>query len=340
MHVADLFGRPLENLRLSVTDRCNLRCLYCMPEADYTWLPREEILSFEEMLRLVRVFARLGVHRLRLTGGEPLLRRNLPELISMLRGVEGLSEIAMTTNGVTLADFAAALARAGLDRVTISLDTLDPERFRAMTRRDEHARVLSGVAAAVAAGLSPVKIDAVIVRGVNDDELVPLLDYGSAVGAEVRFIEYMDVGGATHWSREKVVSREQMLEAIGAALGPPVPLEADGAAPAERFRLPDGRVFGIIASVTAPFCQRCDRSRLTADGLWLTCLYATAGLDLRGPLRAGASDEELAALLTARWRERGDRGAEVRLALRGRGSAATAEELRRDPHREMHTRGG
>jgi cyclic pyranopterin phosphate synthase len=340
MHVADLFGRPLGNLRLSVTDRCNLRCLYCMPEADYTWLPREQILSFEEIERLVRVFVRLGVHRLRLTGGEPLLRRDLARLVAMLRGIDGLEEIAMTTNGVTLAESAEELARAGLDRVTVSLDTLDPARFKEMTRRDDHARVLAGIEAAAAAKLSPVKIDAVIVRGVNDDELVPLLAYGASTGAEVRFIEYMDVGGATHWSPERVVSRAQMLEAIGRASGEAEPIDEGGAAPAERFRLPDGRVFGIIASVTAPFCRRCDRSRLTADGLWLTCLYATSGLDLRGPMRAGASDEELAQKLAGSWKARQDRGAEERLALRERSAAATPEELRRDPHREMHTRGG
>jgi cyclic pyranopterin phosphate synthase len=340
MHVADLFGRPLGNLRLSVTDRCNLRCLYCMPEADYTWLPREQILSFEEIERLFRVFVRLGVRRLRLTGGEPLLRRDLARLIGMLRGIGGLEEIAMTTNGVTLAESAEELARAGLDRVTVSLDTLDPARFKEMTRRDDHARVLAGIEAAAAARLSPVKIDAVIVRGVNDDELVPLLTYGASTGAEMRFIEYMDVGGATHWSPERVVSRAEILEAIGRALGKAEPVDEGGAAPAERHRLPDGKVFGIIASVTAPFCRRCDRSRLTADGLWLTCLYATAGIDLRGPLRAGASDEELAEKLAGTWKSREDRGAEERIALRERSAAATPEELRRDPHREMHTRGG
>jgi cyclic pyranopterin phosphate synthase len=340
MAIPDAFGRPLRSLRLSVTDRCNLRCVYCMPEADYSWLPREEILTFEEIARLISVFAGLGVDRLRLTGGEPLLRRELPSLVSMLAEGGLLSEIAMTTNGVGLADEAARLARAGLSRVTVSMDTLDPRRFRTMTRRDVHARVLAGIEAAVAARLSPVKLDAVIVRGVNDDELVPLLDYGRRTGCEVRFIEYMDVGGATHWTMDKVVSRAQMLEAIGRALGPPEPLASGDSAPAERFRLPDGRVFGVIASVTAPFCSRCDRSRLTADGLWLTCLYATSGLDLRGPLRSGATDQELAELLTGRWRERQDRGAEERLALRGRRAPTTPEQLREDPHLEMHTRGG
>ncbi|HEY7862246.1 MAG TPA: GTP 3',8-cyclase MoaA [Thermoanaerobaculia bacterium] len=340
MAVTDALGRPLSNLRLSVTDRCNLRCVYCMPEADYAWLPREEILTFEEIARLSSVFARLGVDRLRLTGGEPLLRRDLPRLIAMLASERRLREIAMTTNGVLLSGAATDLARAGLTRVTVSLDTLDAGRFHAMTRRDDHAGVLAGIDAAVAAGLTPVKLDAVIVRGVNEDELVPLLDYGRSVGAEIRFIEYMDVGGATHWKRELVVSRAEMLEAIARGLGPPMPVEESTTAPAERFRLPDGRVFGIIASVTAPFCRRCDRSRLTADGLWLTCLYATKGLDLRGPLRAGASDEEIAGLLAGGWGGRTDRGAEQRLALRGARAAAPVEELRQDPHREMHTRGG
>src|SRR5215470_10510067 len=318
MSVLDELGRPLRNLRLSVTDRCNLRCAYCMPEKDYVWLPRQELLTYEEIGRLTDVFLRLGVRRLRLTGGEPLLRRDLPELVQLLAEKPGLDDFAMTTNGVLLEESAAALRRSGLHRVTVSLDTLRPERFAALTRSDDLRKVLSGIAAAAAAGFGSLKLDAVVMRGVNDDELPALLDYGRTVGAEVRFIEYMDVGGATRWRREDVVSRAEILEALATAHGAATPIVEESSAPAERFRLPDGTVFGIIASTTAPFCSACDRSRLTADGVWYLCLYAARGVDLRGPLRAGAGPDELAALLTTGWRNRRDRGAEERLALRSR----------------------
>ena len=337
----DRLGRPLCSLRLSVTDRCNLRCSYCMPEEEYVWLPRADILSFEELVRLAGVFGALGVEKLRLTGGEPLLRRDLAGLVSLLRSQAGLPDIALTTNGVLLADQAVALAAAGLARVTISLDTLRPERFKLLTRRDEHARVLAGIEAARAAGFRGTKLNTVVLRGVNDDELVELLEFGRARELEVRFIEYMDVGGATGWNAETVVSRAEMLARLAARFGriEPDPLD-DPTAPAERFRLTDGTPFGIIASTTAPFCAACDRSRLTADGLWYTCLYAPTGTDLRGPLRAGAGDDELAARILGVWRERNDRGAEERLALVARGRLAAASELRSDPHLEMHTRGG
>jgi cyclic pyranopterin phosphate synthase len=340
MSLTDTLGRPLQNLRLSVTDRCNLRCQYCMPEKDYVWLPRGEILSFEEIGALADVFTGLGVDRVRLTGGEPLLRRDLPELVRILAGKPALSDIAMTTNGVLLVESAGRLKSAGLHRVTVSLDTLKAERFQALTRFDEHARVLAGIEASVAAGFASVKIDAVVMKGVNDDELVPLLEYGKRAGAEMRFIEYMDVGGATRWSREKVVSRAQMLRALERHYGPIAPVIEKTSAPAERFRLPDGTVFGIIASTTLPFCRSCDRSRLTADGLWYLCLYAAKGTDLRGPLRAGATPEELRELIASGWRARADRGAEERLALRERAPLVPLADLRRDPHLEMHTRGG
>ncbi|HXX31709.1 MAG TPA: GTP 3',8-cyclase MoaA [Myxococcaceae bacterium] len=342
----DTLGRPLRNLRLSVTDRCNLRCSYCMPEPDYVWLPRSELLTFEEMTRVVGVFCSLGVDRVRLTGGEPLLRHQLPELVRRLAAEPRLRDIALTTNGVLLAELARPLREAGLGRVTVSLDTLRPERFRALTRRDEHARVLAGIAAVRAAGFPGPKLDAVVMRGRNDDELVSLLDYAREQGAELRFIEYMDVGGATRWRREDVVPRAEMLEQLTRAHGPiePVPEEGPpgerGRAPAERFRLPDGTVFGIIASTTSPFCRSCDRSRLTADGTWFLCLYARAGLNLRRALRAGASDAELAAMLRIGWQHRVDRGAEQRLALRDRQPLVDVAELREDPRLEMHTRGG
>ena len=338
--VRDVFQRSLRNLRISVTDRCNLRCHYCMPEEDYVWLPREEILHFEEVSRLVDVFITLGVDKIRLTGGEPLLRRDLPALIELLAAKRGVRDLALTTNGVLLAEQVGVLKDAGLRRVTISLDTLRPDRFAALTRRNTHERVLEGIAAVPRAGFTDTKLDTVVIRGVNDDELADLIEFGKTVPAEVRFIEYMDVGGATRWSPDRVVSRSVMLEVLARRYGRIEPVAETSTAPADRFRLPDGTVFGIISSTTAPFCADCDRSRLTADGMWYLCLYALAGIDLRGPSRAGASGEELAALITGRWSARIDRGAEERLALRDRTPLIQIAELRQDPHLEMHTRGG
>jgi cyclic pyranopterin phosphate synthase len=340
MPLRDTQGRFLRNLRISVTDRCNLRCAYCMPEEEYVWLPREEILQFEEISRLVDVFIELGVDKVRLTGGEPLLRRDLPALIHPLAAKPGLRDLAITTNGVLLAEHAASLKAAGLHRVTVSLDTLDPARFVALTRRTTHARVLEGIASLARAGFTETKLDTVVMRGVNDDEIVPLIEFAKTVPAEVRFIEYMDVGGATQWSMDKVVSRQQILDVVRGHYGAVEEVAEVSTAPADRFRLPDGTVFGIISSTTAPFCADCDRSRLTADGQWYLCLYATRGIDLRGPLRRGASTEELKALITGRWGTRTDRGAEERLRLRDRSPLVKIAELRRDPHLEMHTRGG
>jgi cyclic pyranopterin phosphate synthase len=340
MTVSDSFGRPLSNLRLSVTDRCNLRCAYCMPEREYTWLPREDILHFEEIGKLVDVFADLGVDRIRLTGGEPLVRQDLSELVRILAEKPRIHDLAMTTNGVLLAEKARDLRRAGLRRVTVSLDTLRPEVFRELTRFDALGRVLEGIEAAAGAGFASLKIDSVVIRGVNEDEIVPLLEQGKRWGAEVRFIEYMDVGGATRWSRERVVSRAEMLEKLERHYGGVAPIREESSAPAERFRLPDGTSFGIIASTTAPFCRSCDRSRLTADGLWYLCLYATSGIDLRRPLRAGASVSELRDLIASTWSRRTDRGAEERLALRERSPLVPLADLKKDPHLEMHTRGG
>jgi GTP 3',8-cyclase len=340
MITRDIFGRLLRNLRISVTDRCNLRCAYCMPEEEYVWLPRAEILHFEEIERLVDVFIQLGVDKVRLTGGEPLLRRDLPRLIRLLAAKPALRDLAITSNGVLLAEQAPGLREAGLHRVTVSLDTLRPERFAKLTRRDTHAQVLEGLAAVTRAGFADTKIDTVVMRGVNDDELADLIEYGKRVPAEVRFIEYMDVGGATRWSMDKVVSRKEMLARLEERYGRIETVVEDSTAPADRYRLPDGTVFGIIASTTAPFCADCDRSRLTADGLWYLCLYAQQGTDLRGPLRAGASDEELKALIAGRWEVRRDRGAEDRLAQRDRAPLLQVATLKRDPHLEMHTRGG
>jgi GTP 3',8-cyclase len=337
--ILDQFQRPLRNLRLSVTDRCNLRCSYCMPEAEYVWLPREDILHFEEIETLVDVFTGLGVDKVRLTGGEPLLRRNLPDLIRRLAARPAIRDLALTTNGVLLATQARLLRDAGLHRLTVSLDTLHADRFQRLTRYDELERVLAGIE--TAAPLFPgLKIDSVAIRGVNDDELIDLIEFGRRHGAEVRFIEYMDVGGATHWSMDRVVSRAEMLQRLEAHYGSIVPVAEASSAPADRYRLHDGTVFGIISSTTEPFCRNCDRSRLTADGMWYRCLYATGGTDLRQLVRSGASADDIAAVVRQTWQARRDRGAEARLASRDRHALIPVDSLRKDPHLEMHTRGG
>jgi GTP 3',8-cyclase len=338
--LVDRFGRPLRSLRLSVTDRCNLRCHYCMPEADYAWLPRNTLLSFEEITLLTGVFLRLGVDRVRITGGEPLLRRDLPGLVRQLAALPGLRDLALTTNGLLLAGQAAALRRAGLQRLTVSLDTLDRARFHDLTRVDAHGAVLAGIDAARHAGFSSLKIDTVVIRGTNEDEIPDLIAFGRRHGAEVRFIEYMDVGGATRWSPDTVVSHDEFLERIVERLGPVTPLGERGSAPADRFALSDGTTFGIIASMTRPFCADCDRARLTADGMWLLCLYARAGTDLRRPLRAGATAADLTTLIRTVWSQRADRGAEERLHIDRRDPFVPLAALRRDAHLEMHTRGG
>jgi cyclic pyranopterin phosphate synthase len=337
--IRDLLGRPLRNLRLSVTDRCNLRCSYCMPEAEYVWLPRHDILQFEEMSTLIDVFARAGVDRVRLTGGEPLLRRDLPELIRLIARKPEIRDLALTTNGVMLGEHARQLHLAGLHRLTVSLDTLRADRFQALTRFDSLNQVLAGIDEAVNY-FERIKLDAVIIRGTNEDELVPLLEYAKRIGAELRFIEYMDVGGATQWSPERVMSRVEMLAVLANEYGPITPIVEATSAPADRFRLADGTIFGIISSTTEPFCSSCDRSRLTADGMWYRCLYATTGTDLRAPLRAGTSPDDLLKLLTQEWTARTDRGAEERLRVRDRTSLVSASSLKKNPHLEMHTRGG
>ncbi|MEV4312634.1 GTP 3',8-cyclase MoaA [Actinocrispum sp. NPDC049592] len=339
--VRDVHGRPMGALRISLTDRCNLRCRYCMPEEEYAWLPRADLLTFEEIERLTEVFVSVGVDKVRLTGGEPLLRRGLPDLVRRLAGVPGVKDLAMTTNGVLLGRNAETLREAGLHRITVSLDTLRPDRFTELTRRGTHGDVLAGITAAVATGLTDLKIDTVVMRGFNDDELVDLIEFGREMSAEIRFIEYMDVGGATHWSKEKVFSRAEILKEISSHYGSCEEIRKTDVAPADRFRLPDGTVFGIISSTTQPFCATCDRSRLTADGMWLRCLYAMTGTDLRTPLRDGATDAELRELIAGTWQRRTDRGAVDRLSQRETGRVfVSVESLKRDPHLEMHTRGG
>ena len=311
-----------------------------MPETDYVWLPRQDILTFEETSQLVDVFVDLGVDRLRITGGEPLLRKDLPELIAPLADKPGIKDLALTTNGILLGDQANRLRTAGLHRITVSLDTLQAERFQRLTRFDELNAVLHGLDRAAQASFDSVKIDTVVIRDVNDDEIIDLLEHGRALGAEVRFIEYMDVGGATRWSADDVVSRQDILAVIEAHYGPVTAVEEETSAPADRFRLPDGTTFGVISSTTEPFCRLCDRSRLTADGLWHLCLYAASGTDLRGPLRSGASRAELTALITNTWSARTDRGAEARLETAQRQPLVPLETLQKKPHLEMHTRGG
>jgi cyclic pyranopterin phosphate synthase len=331
------------DLRISVTDRCNLRCSYCMPEENYTWLPKAEILTFEEIVRLVDLFAELGTTKIRLTGGEPLLRSDLHRLVKMIAQRPAIHDLALTTNGIRLGEQLDLLRGAGLRRVTVSLDTLRPERFRALSRRDGHDKVIEAIGAVGRAGFLDTKIDTVVIRGVNDDELADLIEFGKTVSAEVRFIEYMDVGGATHWSMEKVLSRAAMLAALAARYGriEPIGREGEGAsAPAVRFRLADGTTFGIISSTTEPFCSSCNRGRLTADGTWYLCLYAMHGVSLRNALRRGDSNEMLLDLIRTTWQRRADRGAEGRLAARKRGPLVSLSVLKQDPRLEMHTRGG
>jgi len=311
-----------------------------MPEEEYVWLPRNDILTFEEISQLVDVFTSVGVDRVRLTGGEPLLRKDLSSLVRTLVDKSEIHDIALTTNGLLLSTHAEELHAAGLHRLTVSLDTLQEHRFKELTRFEGVSLVQEGIAAATAAGFSNLKIDTVVIRDVNDDELFDLLDYAHSVDAEIRFIEYMDVGGATRWSTNNVVSRVEMLDRIAKQFGSVAAIDEVSSAPADRFRLPTGQTFGIISSTTEPFCRACDRSRLTADGLWYLCLYARTGTDLRKALRGGASTSELRELVSSVWTARGDRGAELRLTAEDRQSLIPIETLQKEPHLEMHTRGG
>lgn len=307
MDLVDPFGRTIRDLRISVTDRCNFRCTYCMPAEGMTWLPRREVLTFEEIERLARIFVeRYEVDGIRLTGGEPTVRAHLPVLVEKLSGLvvphDSRSpragqqvDLALTTNGATFRLLAHELRAAGLQRVNISLDTLVREKFERMTRRDELPRVLDGIQAAQEAGFHPVKVNAVIERGVNDDEILDLARFGRDWGVEVRFIEFMPLDATGHWMNDKVVSQDEIVAAIDAVY-PLAQVPARGAAPAESWRYLDGAgTIGVIPTVTKPFCGDCDRVRLTADGQFRTCLFATTEFDLRAMLRSGASDDELAA---------------------------------------------
>jgi len=314
----DTFGRPLETLRISITDRCNFRCVYCMPKEvygrDHKFLERSELLTLEEIARVTAIFAALGVRTVRITGGEPLVRRNVEHLIELLHAIPAL-EIALTTNGALLPQKAEALARAGLDRVTVSLDSVDDEAFRALNDVDFPVqKVLEGIDAAAAAGLR-VKVNAVVKRGANDDGLVALAEQFRGTGHTLRFIEYMDVGNTNGWRLDDVVSSDEIVAAIG-AVHPLEPVAADRPdETARRWRYRDGAgEIGVIASVTKPFCGGCSRARLSAEGRLHTCLFAQKGHDLRAPLRLGASDEELAGILRGIWSRRSDRYSELRTA--------------------------
>ena len=312
------FGRPLETLRVSITDRCNFRCVYCMPKEvygrDHVFLERKELLSFEEIARVTAVFAQLGVRVVRITGGEPLVRRNVEDLVELLHAIPGL-ELALTTNGALLPQKAEALARAGLDRVTVSLDSIDDAAFRALNDVDFPVqKVLDGIDAAAAAGL-PVKVNAVVKRGVNDDGIVALAERFRGTGHVLRFIEYMDVGHTNGWKLDDVVSADEIVGRVNAVW----PLEPVASASADstslRWRYADGAgEIGVIASVTKPFCGGCSRARLSAEGRLYTCLFALRGHDLRDPLRAGATDEELTDALRGIWTKRTDRYSELRTA--------------------------
>jgi cyclic pyranopterin phosphate synthase len=315
--VLDAHARPLRSLRLSVTDRCNLRCRYCMPQAHARWLPRAELLTFDEIGGAVGLLSALGVRRVRLTGGEPLMRRDLPALVARLTAQSGIDDLALTTNGTRLAPLALPLRAAGLGRVTVSLDTLDRRRFEAITGTDGLDQVLAGIDAALAAGLRPVKLDTVVLQGTNDREIADILQMAWARGLEPRLIEYMPVGHETTWKPAEALRAAEMLEAITRRFGPVRPGGPQGASPARAFELEDGRRFGIVAANSAPFCGRCDRARLTADGMLLGCLHDRHALDLKSPLRAGASPSELSALVERWWSARRSRGAEQR----ARGSA-------------------
>ena len=294
MDLIDPFGRTIRDLRISVTDRCNFRCTYCMPEEGMKWVPRSEVLTFEEIERLARLFVeRFDVTGIRLTGGEPTVRAHLPVLVRKLAALG--ADLAMTTNGSTLRNMAHELRDAGLRRVNISLDTLERDKFLQMTRRDELERVLDGIEAAKEAGFDPVKINAVVERGVNDNEIVDLARYARDHGVEMRFIEFMPLDATGHWLHDKVVGQDEIVAALSAAF-PLEPVPARGAAPADRWRYTDGRgMVGIIPTVTKPFCGDCDRVRMTADGQFRTCLFATSEFDLMAMMRAGASDDQVAA---------------------------------------------
>jgi GTP 3',8-cyclase len=310
----DALGRPLKDLRISVTDRCNFRCSYCMPLEKYEWIDRREILSFEEITRLAKLFVQLGVEEVRLTGGEPILRHGLEQLVSQLAKMDRLKDLCLTTNASLLSEKALVLAQAGLKRINVSLDTINKEKFQQMTRRDDLVHVLEGIFAAMRHGIKPVKLNSVIQRGINDDGILDLVEFSRQNGFWIRFIEYMDVGNSNNWVSDKMVSKKEILEIINERY----PLQEigrnDASAPAVNYSFLDGiGNIGVIASVTEPFCSGCTRGRLTADGKLVTCLFSDKGHDLKKLIRAGADDRAIIEAIRLAWSTRKDRYSEERL---------------------------
>ena len=316
--LVDALKRPVKDLRISVTDRCNFRCSYCMPLDEYEWIDKKEILTFEEITRLARIFVSLGVDKIRLTGGEPLVRQNLDRLVSKISGLSGLKDLCLTTNGALLAEKVALLKEAGLRRVNISIDSLDPDKFKRITKRGDLAKVLEGVFAAKKHGLDPIKLNAVVERGVNDDDIIPLVEFSREHGFAIRFIEYMDVGNSNNWTSAKLVSKKEIIEEIHSRYPLKEVGRADESAPSVDYEFVDGHGdVGVIASVTEPFCSSCTRVRLTADGKVVTCLFSQLGHDAKALLRGGASDDAIAEWLSSIWKQRTDRYSDERLqALR------------------------
>lgn len=312
--LVDAHNRPIKDLRISVTDRCNFRCTYCMPLDEYAWIDKKEILTFEEITRLATQFIQLGVEKIRLTGGEPLVRQNLDHLVAKLSAIEGLEDLCLTTNAALLANQIDALQRAGLKRVNISIDSLDPERFRRMTKRGDLSKVMDGIFAAKAAGLAPIKLNAVVERGVNDDDIIPLVEFSREHGFAMRFIEYMDVGNSNNWTSAKLVSKKEIIGKIHARYPLREVGREQGSAPSVDYEFIDGKGdIGVIASVTEPFCSSCTRIRLTADGRIVTCLFSQMGHDVKTLLRGGASDDAIRNFLASIWQNRTDRYSVERL---------------------------
>jgi cyclic pyranopterin phosphate synthase len=312
--LSDVYKRPVRDLRISVTDRCNFRCTYCMPLDEYEWIDKREILSFEEISRIARLFVRAGVEKLRLTGGEPLVRNNIEKLVADLAGIPGVKELCLTTNGSLLAEKAAALKLAGLKRINVSIDTLDRDKFRRMTKRGDLDKVLEGLFAAQRQGLDPIKINAVVERGVNDDDILDLVAFAREHGFTMRFIEYMDVGNANDWTSKKLVPKKEIVESIHSRFPLKEIGRSQGSAPAVDYEFADGAgQVGVVASVTEPFCSTCNRARLTADGKLVTCLFSGVGHDLKTRLRSGATDEEIFAFIGGIWQRRSDRYSAERL---------------------------
>lgn len=326
----DIYNRLLKDLRISVTDRCNFRCTYCMPFDEYEWIDKKEILTFEEITRLADLFVQLGVDKIRLTGGEPLLRRDLEQLISKLSALSGLKDLCLTTNGSLLAEKVSVLKSAGLTRINVSLDTLNPEKFARIRRRGDLATVLEGLFAAKRYGLHPIKINAVIERGVNDDDILNLVEFSRKNGFVMRFIEYMDVGNSNNWTSETLVSKKEILETINARYPLSEVGRDKGSAPSLDYKFIDGQGgVGVIASVTEPFCSTCTRARLTADGKLVTCLFSATGHDLKKLLRNRATDEEIIEVISAIWGKRTDRYSDERLEAMNSARGYKAREHRK-----------